>query len=256
MSDGETVYDIWLDLRFVDSAVKDSILGSIEILDVMLGTATVDSGTNAEPAEEVAVTEAVRPAMNDEQSALAQCRAVLDQVQNSAAYKIDTMQENGASALNEMSMITDWGYGENRMNISYIPESGGMSVVGGLIMDGQRYSYDLVQQWRKGEDYEWSDPWLVGFRWEDDIVAYMDTLTEESGITVLLRIDEPYEEGADQQPCYFVNFNFEPDGSFRNVYVQINLFTDNAVYKTESVLNLNAEVVQREIRAEFNSITQ
>lgn len=256
MDDGETVYDIWLDLRFVDSAVKDSILGSIEILDIMLGAATVDSGTNAEPAEEVAVTETVRPAMNDEQSALAQCRAVLDQVQNSAAYKIDTMQENGASALNEMSMITDWGYEENRLHMAWIPESGGISVVGGMVMDGQRYSYDLVQQWRKSEDYDWSDPWLVGFRWEDDIVAYMDTLTEESGITVLLRIDEPYKEGPDQQPCYFVNFNFEPDGTFRNVYVQTNLFTDNAEYKTESILNLNTEVVQREIQAEFNSITK
>ena len=248
MNDGETIYDIWLDLRFVNSTVKDSVLGSVEIPE-MEPAPTVAEQANTATQESTTV-------QWNQQDALTQCRAVLDQVQSSTAYKIDTMQENGAAALNEMSMVTDWGYGGNRLNIAYIPESGGMSVVGGLIMDGQRYSYDLIQKWRKSSDYNWEDPWLVSFHWEDAIVAYMDTLTEESGITVLLRIDKPYAEGADQQPCYFVNFNFEPDGTFRNVYVQVNLFADNAVYKTESILNLNPEVIDREIRVEYNSISR
>jgi hypothetical protein len=262
MNDGVTIYDIWFNLLYLDNGVKDTILSSIEIPDI--GRETMKQEDLNEPAEEKATIEIqenttpedLQNGLNDEQGALAHCRAVLDQIQNSAAYKIDTMQENGASSLNEMSMITDWADGENRLHIAYIPENGGLSVVGGMIMEGERYSYDLVQQWRTDAHYEWCDPWLASFQWEDSVVAYMDTLTEDSGITVLLRIDQPYAEGADQQPCYFVNFNFEPDGSFRNVYVQINLFADNAVYKTESVLNLNAEVVQREIQAEFNSITE
>ena len=47
MSDGVTLYDIWLDLRFVDNAVKDSIINSIEIPDIGRETAQQEEATVA-----------------------------------------------------------------------------------------------------------------------------------------------------------------------------------------------------------------
>ena len=81
----------------------------------------------------------------------------------------------------------------------------------------------------------------------------MDTLTDESGITVMLRIDQPFAAGENEQPHYFVNFNFDADNTFRNVYVQANVFTDNATTKTESIVSLDPKTVNAEIQKEYQN---
>ena len=57
--------------------------------------------------------------------------------------------------------------------------------------------------------------------------------------------------GENEQPHYFVNFNFDADNTFRNVYVQANVFTDNATTKTESIVSLDPETVNAEIQKEY-----
>ena len=142
------------------------------------------------------------------------------------------------------------------------------------IVDGEQYSlrmafmaangvrYSNEGKWGKAyTNIEWRademtfgdsvKPWLAYFQWNDSVVAYMDSLEDESGITVMLRIDQPFAEGENEQPHYFVNFNFDTDGAFSNVYVQTNLFMNYSTSRTESVVSLDSELIEAEIQKEY-----
>ena len=230
--DGDILYDVWYDQNQVTDGIAEQFLETVAI--------------HAEP---------VVTKEPGEQEALAKCRAVLEEIQNSGSSMIETKQENGTFALNKTSIRTDWIHGNDRLINCLIPESGGESMFGGLLVDETKFECDSAQNWREITWWDWTDPWLVSFRWDDSVVAYMDTLTDERGITIMLRIDQPFEKGDDQQPQYFVNFIFDADGKFRNVYVQTNLFMNNAISKTESIVSLDAEVVNAEIQKEYKKAT-
>ena len=83
----------------------------------------------------------------------------------------------------------------------------------------------------------------------------MDTLPDEDGECVMLRVDEQYIDSNDYDPHYFLFFNFDPDGNFVNVQLQVNLFRDNEINITESIASLDAEEINAEIQKEYrNSI--
>ena len=127
---------------------------------------------------------------------------------------------------------------------------------GGLRVDGKQYDCNSAQQWQEITQWDRRDPWLASFQWNDSAVAYMDTLEDESGITVMLRIDQPFAGSGNQQPHYFVCFDYNTDGSFRDVYVQANLFMDNFVSKTELVVSLDSALVEGEIQKEYRQATK
>lgn len=125
-----------------------------------------------------------------------------------------------------------------------------------MLVDRAKFECGSTKEWREITWWDSVDPWLARFQWEDSVVAYMDTLTDESGITVMLRIDKPYEEGENQQPHYFVNFHFDTDGAFRDVTVQTNLFQNNAVTRTESIVSMDAEQIKAEIQEEYRNAAE
>ena len=229
---GTDVYDLWFYINRLPDIMREALLKSCSI-------------------EGVTDLAAMESALNAEEEALEQCRRVLELIQSSDAYKIETKQNNGALALNETSTVTSWGCGNNRLHISVIPESGGSSSVRGLRIGDKMYECGTSREWREITWWDWHDPWLSGFQWDESIVAYQDTLTDESGTTVMLRIDQPFAEGEGEQPHYFVYFNFETDGAFRSVYLQTNLFMDNAASITESIVSLDLKTVDAEIQEEY-----
>lgn len=233
-ANGTDVYDIWFYNNRIPNIMRETVLKTCVL-------------------EGITDIAAMQTALNEEKEALQQCRSVLEQIQSNGACKIETKQENGPDALNETTLRTDWIHGKDRLHISLIPESGGASMFGGLLVDGAKYECDSAQQWREITWWDWTDPWLVSFQWDDSVVAYMDTLTDESGITVMLRIDQPFAEGENQQPHYLVNFNYDTDGTFRNVYVQTNVFMNNSISKTESIISLDSELVEAEIQREYQN---
>lgn len=225
---GLDVYDLWFYNNRLPNTTRESVLKTCAIQGVTDIAAMAD-------------------ALAEEESALQQCRDVLTQIQSSLGYKIETRQENGDSALNDITNFTDWIYDNDWMQIAQIPESGGSSIAGELLVDGQHYECDSTKEWKETTRQDAVKPWLARFQWDDTIAAYMDTMTQADGTTVMLRIDEAFAEGSDQQPHYFVNFVFDTDGAFRNVYIQVNLFTDNEICRTESIASLEAETVRSEM---------
>lgn len=234
---GTDAYDIWFYNHRIPNTIREALLKTCIL-------------------EGVTDISAMQAALKKEQDALQMCRSVLERIQSSAACKIETKQENGPDALNETTLITSWIYGQDRLHISQIPESGGDAMFGGMLVNGTAYEYDAKQQWHTVSQWEWEDPWLTRFQWEDSVVSYQDTLTDDSSITVMLRIDQPFAESGNQQPHYFVSFNYNTDGTFRDVYVQANLFMDNSTYRTESVASLDSALVEAEIQKEYQKATK
>ena len=141
------------------------------------------------------------------------------------------------------------------------------------IVDGEQYSlriaymtvngvrYSNEGKWGKAyTEIEWREdnltfddsvkPWLASFQW-DDSVAYMDTLIDEDGECIMLRVDEKYIDSDEYDPHYFLFFNFDPDGDFVNAQLQVNLFRDNEINITESIASLDAEEINAEIQKEY-----
>ena len=234
---GTDAYDIWFYNHRIPNTIREALLKTCIL-------------------EGVTDISAMQAALDREKDALQKCRSILERIQSSAACKIETKQENGPDALNEITLFTSWIYGQDRLHISQIPESGGDAMFGGMLVNGTAYEYDAQQQWHTVSQWEWEDPWLTRFQWEDSVISYQDTLTDDSSITVMLRIDQPFAESGNQQPHYFVNFNYNTDGTFRDVYVQANLFMDNSTYRTESVTSLDSALVEGEIQKEYQKATK
>ena len=233
---GSVVYDLWFDELYIKEKDQKAILNSVELLPV---TEVSEAVTAIDISEEL-----------EKQQALESCRSVLQMVQNSESYKIETYRVNGAGALNPTSSFTEWGYGDNRLWFNRIPESGGESLFGCLIWDGVQYDCDSQAVWQKGNRMELSEPWLVSYQWNEEKVTYEGTLNDDEDTTVMLRINEENPAVADSDPQYFVSFRFTPDGKFRDVTVQCNLFQSDAMVETESIATLDPDTVWAEMNEE------
>lgn len=241
--DGDIVYDVWYDQNLISDGIAERFLKTVAI--------------HADPIVEE------NP---DEQAAFAKCRAVLDAIQNGSCQIIIEQSSTGDSD----SHWSTANYYQDHGNWLKIVDVDSESV---NIVDGEQYSlrmafmvandvrYSNEGKWGKAyTDIEWKEdnltfndsvkPWLASFQW-DEAVAYMDTLTDENGECVMLRVDEKYIDSDDYDPHYFVSFNFDPDGNFVNAQLQVNLFRENELAVTESIVSMDPETVNAEIQKEY-----
>ena len=241
--DGDVVYDIWYDQNLISDGIAERFLKAVAI--------------NADPVIE---------AKPGEQAAFAKCRAVLEAIQNGSCHIVVDQSASGDSA-SHWSTANYYQDNGNWLEIVDVdPES--VNIVDGeqyslrmafMVVNGVRYSNE--GKWGKAyTDIDWREdnltfddsvkPWLASFQW-DDSVAYMDTLTDENGECVMLRVDEKYKDSDEYDPHYFLYFNFDPDGNFVNAQLQINLFSSNELSITESIVSMDPKTVNAEIQKEY-----
>ena len=233
--DGDVIYDVWYDQNLISDGIAERFLKTVAI--------------NADP---VVVTEP------GEQEAFAKCRAVLESVQK-GGYKVVTRQTNGR---NESAMSHERTYsrsGADWLSITNVLPAGAdfteevnySTTSSRLCVNGKYFGF-AGDKWVEFADIENArKPWLAEFSWDENIVAYMDTLTDEDGECVMLRVDEQYIDSDEYDPHYFLFFNFDTDGNFVNANLQVNLFRDNEINITESIASLDAEEIKAEIQAEY-----
>ena len=227
------VYDLWLYDNRLPAKLQETLLKSCYIEGV----------TDLTTKQESMATEA---------EALAQCKGILEHIQASDGYRIHSDRHNTTTgpnsiAQNDQSQTITWSAGKDQLSLTTVPESGGSSSFGGLRKDGKFYTCDSRREWREVPQQNWMEPWLATFQWDESIISYQGTLPAEDETSIMLRIDQPYQDGPGQQPYYFVSFRFTPDGKFLNVYIQANLFTDNAFTIEETVHSLDAEAAKQAI---------
>ena len=241
--DGDVVYDVWYDQNLISDGIAERFLKTVAI--------------NADPVVATAP---------GEQEAFAKCRAVLDAIQNGSCHILIDEPSNDDAR----SRWSTSNYYQNNGNWLLIKD---IDPEKENIVDGEQYSvrmafmaadgirYSNKGKWGKAyTDIEWREddltfddsikPWLASFQW-DDSVAYMDTLTDEDGECVMLRVDKKYKDSDDYDPHYFLYFNFDSDGNFMNAQLQVNLFRDNELSITESIVSMDPKTVNAEIQKEY-----
>jgi len=233
--DGDVIYDVWYDQNLISDGIAERFLKTVAI--------------NADP---VVVT------APGEQEAFTKCRAVLEAVQK-GSYKIVTRHVSGRG---ENIMAHERIYtrtGEDWLSVTnalpagedFTGEEEFATTKSALRVNGKHYNYTGTEWVETADVANTRLPWLAEFTWDDNIVAYIDTLTDEDGECVMLRVDEKYIESDEYDPHYFLYFNFDPDGNFIHAQLQVNLFRDNEINITESIASLDPEIVQGEIQKEY-----
>ena len=236
--DGDIIYDVWYDENQISDGIAERFLKTVTI--------------NADPVIEE------NP---DEQMAFAKCRAVLDAVQK-GSYKIVSRRINSGAQVPNGFVHTYSKSNEDWLSTTTVISKVG-SIEDGLV--GEKYDVTSCSLCANGKRFsftgaEWVEianndssrlPWLADFTWDENIVAYTDTLTDENGECVMLRVDEKYIDSDEYDSHYFLYFNFDPDGNFVNAHLQVNLFRDNEINITESIASLDAEEINAEIQKEY-----
>ena len=233
--DGDVIYDVWYDQNQISDGIAERFLKTVAI--------------NADPVIEE------NP---NEQTAFAKCRAVLEAVRK-GNYKVVIRQTTGRneSAVSHEQTYTrsgaDWLSITNVLPVGadFTEEVEYATTSSRLCTNGNYFGFTGDEWVEMVEPENGCMPWLAEFIWDENIVAYMDTLTDEDGERVWLRVDEQYIDSDAYDPHYFVYFNFDPDGSFVSAQLQVNLFRDNEINITESIASLDAEEINAEIQKEY-----
>lgn len=234
-TDGDVIYDVWYDQNLISDGIAEQFLKTVAI--------------NADPVVATAP---------GEQEAFTKCRAVLEAVQK-GSYKIVTRHVSGRG---ENVMAHERIYtrtGEDWLSVTnalpagqdFTGEEEFTTTKSALRVNGKHYNFTGTEWVEIADVANTRLPWLAEFTWDDNIVAYIDTLTDEDGECVMLRVDEKYIESDEYDPHYFLYFNFDPDGNFIHAQLQVNLFRDNEIAITESIVSLDAEEINAEIQAEY-----
>lgn len=233
--DGDVIYDVWYDENQISDGIAERFLKTVAI--------------NADPVIEE------NP---DEQTAFAKCRAVLEAVQK-GNYKVVIRQTTGR---NESAVSHEQTYarsGADWLSITNVLPMGAdftgdveyATTSSRLCVNGKYFSFTGAEWVEIAEMENTRIPRLAEFTWDENIVAYMDTLTDEDGECIMLRVDEQYIDLDAYDPHYFLYFNFDTDGNFVSAQLQVNLFRDNEINITESIASLNAHEINAEIQKEY-----
>lgn len=234
---GGYVYDLWFDELTASQETMDSIADSAS-----LGQGQPDAQTLATlpPAAE----------QTPEDAAFARARKVVNGVKDGAA-RIRTVWDYQNTP--ERNSTQDFCF-HDEIGFLWLTQTADGQTKGALYLYGDednRYfeGQGKPMRWSETEiPQEISEPWLGRFNFSRQYATYQDTLTTDGGYTDLFRIDLPFADTPDAAPVYWANFDYDSDGAFVSVTLQVNPAMDNAVTITESIVTLDRETVAAEIQ--------
>ncbi len=242
--DGSDVYDLWIYENRLPNIPKENLLKSCYI----------------EGLVDLAAMEAAR---TEEKEALANCRAVLEAVQTGSYHVIFNRSNKNESVDYETEFLQN---GQDWLTItSSTLSTGETEQIAHLYVNEQFYSN---QGHLSGNELIWEEvhdavingtngltkPWLASFLWTEDVISYQGIMERDGLSSVMLRIDEAFPYGyIDDADYYFVTFSFDSTGRFVDVYIQGNVFMDNAFTERESIISLDAEEINTEIHTEYQN---
>ena len=190
--------------------------------------------------------------LTPEEAAFAKCFAVMDSAQDGSVHiRTDCKYQNAPGD----NYIEDFYYG-NELGMLKIIHTAGSETHAELYAnhryftnEGNWTGSELI--WKEQSGYEGSDPWLGSFYFIKHYVTYMDTLTDEAGESCMFRVDAPFEDREEATPYYFVNFDFDKQGNFLRVCLQINPVQDNAYTLMESIVSRDEQEIASKINREY-----
>lgn len=103
---------------------------------------------------------------------------------------------------------------------------------------------------------EWSGPWLGSFNFIRHYVTYVDTLLDGEKTSCLFRVNAPFEDTPGAANVYAATFDFDAEGNFIDVYLQINILRDDAYTLTQSIVTTDPQVITTKLNGEMIRATK
>ena len=234
---GNMLYDFWLD----DLNVDENARSAIEKAVVYQEPVTQQSGTAPESE------------MSEEEKAFSKCQAVMMglqdipvQIQTECQYQntpekdyIETFCDDSEIGFLRVTTTADGlDHAQLYVNDRYYTNAGSETSPEPIWIEAEAPS-------------EFSSPWLGNFNFIRHYVTYVDTLSDTEKTSYLFRVDAPFEDREDATPYYFVSFDFDSEGNFLSVYLQINPAQDNAYTLTESIVSTDELGIVTKIDQEY-----
>ena len=234
---GNMLYDFWLD----DLNVDENARSAIEKAVVYQEPVTQQSGTAPESE------------MSEEEKAFSKCQAVMMGLQDSVIRIFTVCQYQNTP---EKNWSEDFTY-SNEIGFLRMTTSADGTVREELYAFDRYFTSEAdettgLMNWTEAEPIsERRGPWLGNFNFIRHYVTYVDTLSDTEKTSYLFRVDAPFEDREDATPYYFVSFDFDSEGNFLSVYLQINPAQDNAYTLTESIVSTDEQAIVTKIDQEY-----
>lgn len=103
---------------------------------------------------------------------------------------------------------------------------------------------------------ERSGPWLGNFNFIRHYVTYVDTLLDGENTSYMFQVNAPFEDTPDAADHYFATFDFDAEGNFIDVYLQINPVRDDAYTLTQSIVTTDPQVITTKLNGEMIRATK
>ena len=98
---------------------------------------------------------------------------------------------------------------------------------------------------------ERSGPWLGNFNFIRHYVTYVDTLLDGENTSYMFQVNAPFEDTPDAADHYFATFDFDAEGNFIDVYLQINPVRDDAYTLTQSIVATDPQPIAAQLNGEY-----
>ena len=82
-------------------------------------------------------------------------------------------------------------------------------------------------------------------------MTYVDTLPDGEKTSYLFQVNAPFEDTQSAVDHYFAAFDFDAEGNFIDVYLQINPVRDDAYTLTQSIVTTDPEVIAAKLSGEM-----
>ena len=239
---GNTLYDFWLDDLAVDEVTRSAIQKAVVYQEPVMqqpGTA---------PESE----------MSEEEIAFAKAQAVMQGLQDvPALIQTECRYQNTP----EKDYIETFCYDSELGFLRVTTTADGLDHAQLYVND--RYYTNVGSEtspepiWVESEaPSEWSGPWLGNFNFIRHYVTYVDTLPDGEKTSYLFQVNALFEDTPDAADHYFAAFDFDAEGNFIDVYLQINPVRDDAYTLTQSVVTTDPQVIAAKLSGEMIRATK
>ena len=233
---GNTLYDFWLDDLAVDEVTRSAIQQAVVYQEPVMqqpGTA---------PESE----------MSEEEIAFAKAQAVMMGLQDvPALIQTECRYQNTP----EKDYIETFCYDSELGFLRVTTTADGLDHAQLYVNDhyytnvGSEASPEPI--WVESEaPSERSGPWLGNFNFIRHYVTYVDTLLDGENTSYMFQVNAPFEDTPDAADHYFATFDFDAEGNFIDVYLQINPVRDDAYTLTQSIVATDPQVITAKLNGE------
>ena len=87
-------------------------------------------------------------------------------------------------------------------------------------------------------------------------VTYVDTLPDGEKTRYLFQVNAPFDDTPGAAEVYAATFDFDAEGNFIDVYLQINILRDDAYTLTQSIATTDPQVIAVKLNGEMNRATK